>query len=107
MARRLATLDHLSGGRAAWNVVSSFDDFTGENLRRGGYLEEADRYTRAAEFLQTARELWHSWRPDASWPTPYGASSSGPTASARSSTKDGTSPSQGTSTCRAGRRANR
>jgi FMN-dependent oxidoreductase (nitrilotriacetate monooxygenase family) len=65
VARRLATVDHLSGGRAAWNVVTSYDAFTGENFRRGGYLAEADRYTRAAEFLQTARELWDSWRPDA------------------------------------------
>jgi FMN-dependent oxidoreductase (nitrilotriacetate monooxygenase family) len=65
VARRLATLDHLSGGRAAWNVVTSYDTFTGENFRRGGYLAEADRYTRAAEFLQVARELWDSWRPDA------------------------------------------
>ncbi|MCO5995603.1 NtaA/DmoA family FMN-dependent monooxygenase [Actinoallomurus rhizosphaericola] len=65
VARRLATLDHLSGGRAAWNVVTSFDAFTGENFRRGGYLEEADRYSRAAEFLRTARELWDSWWPGA------------------------------------------
>jgi FMN-dependent oxidoreductase (nitrilotriacetate monooxygenase family) len=65
VARRLATIDHLSGGRAAWNVVTSYDAFTGENFRRGGYLAEADRYTRAAEFLRTARELWDSWRPNA------------------------------------------
>ncbi|RCG30833.1 LLM class flavin-dependent oxidoreductase [Sphaerisporangium album] len=65
VARRLASLDHLSGGRAAWNVVTSFDAFTGENFRRGGFLAEADRYTRAAEFLQTARELWDTWAADA------------------------------------------
>ncbi|MFC1435535.1 NtaA/DmoA family FMN-dependent monooxygenase [Streptacidiphilus sp. N1-3] len=64
VARRLATLDLLSAGRAAWNVVTSFDSFTGENFRRGGFLAEADRYTRAAEFLATARELWDSWQPD-------------------------------------------
>ncbi|ROO84780.1 FMN-dependent oxidoreductase (nitrilotriacetate monooxygenase family) [Actinocorallia herbida] len=61
LARRLATLDHLSDGRAAWNVVTSWDAFTGENFRRGGYLAEADRYNRAREMLQTARELWDSW----------------------------------------------
>lgn len=61
VARRLATLDHLSGGRTAWNVVTSFDAFTGENFRRGGFLAESDRYTRAAEFLATARQLWDSW----------------------------------------------
>ncbi|MCX5335274.1 NtaA/DmoA family FMN-dependent monooxygenase [Streptomyces sp. NBC_00140] len=64
LARRLATLDHLSGGRAAWNVVTSSDAFTGENFRRGGFLDRADRYTRAAEFVATARELWDSWTPD-------------------------------------------
>ncbi|MBK6011113.1 NtaA/DmoA family FMN-dependent monooxygenase [Streptomyces sp. MBT53] len=64
LARRLATLDHLSGGRAAWNVVTSSDAFTGENFRRGGYLDRADRYTRAAEFVDVARELWDSWSPD-------------------------------------------
>ena len=64
LARRLASLDHLSGGRAAWNVVTSSDAFTGENFRRGGYLDRADRYTRAAEFVATARELWDSWTPD-------------------------------------------
>ncbi|GGS20414.1 putative oxygenase [Streptomyces rubiginosohelvolus] len=64
LARRIATLDHLSGGRAAWNVVTSSDAFTGENFRRGGYLDRADRYTRAAEFVATTRELWDSWTPD-------------------------------------------
>ncbi|MGW4035801.1 NtaA/DmoA family FMN-dependent monooxygenase [Streptomyces sp. NPDC004778] len=64
LARRIATLDHLSGGRAAWNVVTSSDAFTGENFRRGGYLDRADRYNRAAEFVATARELWDSWTPD-------------------------------------------
>ena len=64
LARRLATLDHLSGGRAAWNVVTSSDAFTGENFRRGGFLDRADRYTRAAEFVATARQLWDSWTPD-------------------------------------------
>ncbi|MFD9330672.1 NtaA/DmoA family FMN-dependent monooxygenase [Streptomyces sp. NPDC060065] len=64
LARRFATLDHLSGGRAAWNVVTSSDAFTGENFRRGGFLDRADRYSRAAEFLATARELWDSWTPE-------------------------------------------
>ncbi|MEU1783699.1 NtaA/DmoA family FMN-dependent monooxygenase [Streptomyces abikoensis] len=70
LARRLASLDHLSGGRAAWNVVTSSDAFTGENFRRGGYLDRADRYTRAAEFVATAREIWDSWTPDGT-PRPF------------------------------------
>jgi FMN-dependent oxidoreductase (nitrilotriacetate monooxygenase family) len=64
LARKLASLDHLSGGRAGWNVVTSSDAFTGENFRRGGYLDRADRYTRAAEVLHTARELWDTWPAD-------------------------------------------
>jgi alkanesulfonate monooxygenase SsuD/methylene tetrahydromethanopterin reductase-like flavin-dependent oxidoreductase (luciferase family) len=58
LARQLATLDHLSGGRAAWNVVTSPGAFFGENFRRGGFLDHADRYVRAGEFIETARALW-------------------------------------------------
>ena len=65
VARQFATLDHLSDGRAAWNVVTSPDAFTGENFRRGGYLDPADRYRRATAFVQAARELWESWPPGA------------------------------------------
>ncbi|GAA2648002.1 NtaA/DmoA family FMN-dependent monooxygenase [Paractinoplanes durhamensis] len=65
VARQFASLDHLSDGRAAWNVVTSWDAFTGENFRRGGFLAESDRYTRATQFLATARELFDSWPADA------------------------------------------
>ena len=64
VARQFASLDHLSGGRSAWNVVTSWDAFTGENFRRGGYLAQGDRYERARTFLATALELWDSWRGD-------------------------------------------
>ena len=64
VARQFASLDHLSGGRAAWNVVTSWDAFTGENFRRGGFLAEDQRYERARTFLQTANELFDSWRGD-------------------------------------------
>lgn len=64
VARQFASLDHLSGGRAAWNVVTSWDAFTGENFRRGGYLPQDQRYERARTFLQTATEIWDSWRGD-------------------------------------------
>ena len=53
VARQFASLDHLSDGRAAWNVVTSWDAFTGENFRRGGFLAQDDRYERARTFLQT------------------------------------------------------
>jgi FMN-dependent oxidoreductase (nitrilotriacetate monooxygenase family) len=64
VARQFASLDHLSGGRAAWNVVTSWDAFTGENFRRGGYLPQDQRYERAQTFLRTAQELFDSWRGD-------------------------------------------
>ena len=64
VARQFASLDHLSGGRAAWNVVTSWDAFTGENFRRGGFLPQNARYERARTFLQTTWELFDSWRGD-------------------------------------------
>ncbi|MFI8946637.1 NtaA/DmoA family FMN-dependent monooxygenase [Streptomyces sp. NPDC053750] len=64
VARQFATLDHLSGGRSAWNVVTSWDAFTGENFRRGGFLRQEERYSRAQEFLATANELFDSWHGD-------------------------------------------
>ncbi len=61
VARQFATLDHLSGGRAGWNVVTSWDAFTGENFRRGGFLDASQRYQRAASFVAATRTLWDSW----------------------------------------------
>jgi FMN-dependent oxidoreductase (nitrilotriacetate monooxygenase family) len=65
VARQFASLDHLSEGRAAWNVVTSWDAFTGENFRRGGFLPQDQRYTRAEQFMRTAWELFDSWEADA------------------------------------------
>lgn len=64
VARQFASLDHLSDGRAAWNVVTSWDAFTGENFRRGGFLAEEQRYERARTFLQASLELFDSWHGD-------------------------------------------
>ncbi|WP_443209992.1 NtaA/DmoA family FMN-dependent monooxygenase, partial [Rhodococcus rhodochrous] len=61
LAKQFATLDHLSDGRAAWNLVTSSDAFTGENFRRGGFLEHSQRYVRAAEVVDVVRELWDGW----------------------------------------------
>jgi FMN-dependent oxidoreductase (nitrilotriacetate monooxygenase family) len=65
VSRQFATLDQLSDGRAGWNMVTSSDAFTGANFRRGGYLEYADRYVRAEEFITVARKFWDSWAADA------------------------------------------
>ena len=64
VARQFASLDHLSAGRSAWNVVTSWDAFTGENFRRGGFLAQEARYERAKHFLSTALELFDSWHGD-------------------------------------------
>ncbi len=66
LARRLSSLDILSGGRAAWNIVTTDNAWTGENFRRGGWLDHSQRYTRAAEFVQAAQAIWDGW--DASEP---------------------------------------
>ncbi|HZU46536.1 MAG TPA: NtaA/DmoA family FMN-dependent monooxygenase [Mycobacterium sp.] len=65
VARQFASLDHLSEGRAGWNIVTSSDAFTGANFRRDGFLDQADRYRRAEEFLTVARAFWDSWATDA------------------------------------------
>lgn len=64
LARRLQTLDLLSGGRAAWNIVTTDNAWTGENFRRGGYLDHADRYTHAAAVVDIARRFWRGERID-------------------------------------------
>lgn len=61
LARQLATLDHLSDGRAGWNLVASSDPFTGANFRRGGYLEYEARYERGGEFVEAVNQLWDTW----------------------------------------------
>lgn len=61
VARDLATLDHLSGGRVAWNVVTSFQQSEAANFGATELLEKGARYERADEFLQVAAKLWDSW----------------------------------------------
>ena len=65
VARSFATLDHLSGGRAAWNVVTSFQDAEARNFGRAEHIDRARRYDRAEEFLQVTSKLWDSWDDDA------------------------------------------
>ncbi len=61
LARQLASLDHLSGGRAGWNLVTSSDAFTGGNFRRGAYLPYEARYERGGQFVEAANTLWDAW----------------------------------------------
>ncbi|MFJ3776840.1 NtaA/DmoA family FMN-dependent monooxygenase [Streptomyces sp. NPDC090075] len=60
LARRLASLDLLSEGRAGWNIVTTDNAWTGANFRRGGWLEHERRYDRAGQFVDAAKELWAS-----------------------------------------------
>jgi len=65
VAREFATLDHISGGRAAWNVVTSMNDSEARNFGVSQHLEHDKRYDRADEFLEVVTSLWESWDKDA------------------------------------------
>ena len=65
LARRFASLDLISGGRAGWNVVTSFDTGASRNFGLEEHLDYATRYGRALEFVQVARGLWDSYEDDA------------------------------------------
>jgi len=65
VARTFATLDHLSGGRAAWNVVTSVNDSEAQNYGLREHLDHDARYDRADEFLRATTGLWDTWDDDA------------------------------------------
>lgn len=64
-ARRLATLDHISKGRAGWNVVTSTSENEAHNFGRDAHFGHAERYERAGEFIEVVKGLWDSWDDDA------------------------------------------
>jgi FMN-dependent oxidoreductase (nitrilotriacetate monooxygenase family) len=65
LARLFGTLDHLSGGRAGWNVVTTSFDSAARNFGLEVHPDPAVRYARAEEFLQAITRLWDSWEADA------------------------------------------
>ena len=65
VARRFASLDHISGGRAGWNVVTTSNPDASRNFGREEHLEHALRYRRAREFFDVVTGLWDSWEDDA------------------------------------------
>jgi FMN-dependent oxidoreductase (nitrilotriacetate monooxygenase family) len=65
VARTFATLDHLSGGRVAWNVVTSVNDSEAQNFGVESHMDHDERYDKADEFLQAVTALWDSWDDDA------------------------------------------
>jgi FMN-dependent oxidoreductase (nitrilotriacetate monooxygenase family) len=65
VARRFASIDHISGGRAGWNLVTSQIEDESWNFGRETHLDHALRYERAAEFVNVVMGLWDSWEDDA------------------------------------------
>ncbi|WP_440830439.1 LLM class flavin-dependent oxidoreductase [Pseudomonas fragariae (ex Marin et al. 2024)] len=65
VAREFASLDHLSGGRAGWNLVTSDAAAEAQNFGRAEHVAHAERYSRAREFHQVVTGLWDSWADDA------------------------------------------
>ncbi|MEU4769657.1 LLM class flavin-dependent oxidoreductase [Actinosynnema sp. NPDC023794] len=65
LARLFSSLDHISGGRAGWNIVTTAGDRSAQNFNREVNAEHAERYRRADEFLDVVTALWDSWEDDA------------------------------------------
>jgi FMN-dependent oxidoreductase (nitrilotriacetate monooxygenase family) len=65
LARRLASIDHVSGGRVGWNIVTSAGADEAANFGLDDRPDHAARYARADEFLDVVKQLWDSWETDA------------------------------------------
>lgn len=65
VARRFATLDHLSAGRAGWNIVTTGTPVAAANFGDAAHAAHADRYRRAQEFVEVVRQVWDGWEDDA------------------------------------------
>jgi FMN-dependent oxidoreductase (nitrilotriacetate monooxygenase family) len=64
LARRFATLDHISGGRAGWNLVTSQAEDEAQNFGFDKHMDHAERYQKASEFYDVVTGLWDSWDED-------------------------------------------
>ena len=65
LARQFASIDHMSGGRAGWNIVTSWAAAAARNYGGEGQVSHADRYARGEEFMTVVKALWDSWADDA------------------------------------------
>ena len=65
LARQFASIDHISNGRAAWNIVTSWLASAARNFDGTGQVSHADRYARGEEFMTVVKALWDSWAEDA------------------------------------------
>jgi FMN-dependent oxidoreductase (nitrilotriacetate monooxygenase family) len=61
LARQFASIDHISGGRAAWNIVTSWSADAASNFGDESQISHSDRYARAEEYIQVVKALWSSW----------------------------------------------
>ena len=61
LARQFASIDHISNGRAAWNIVTSWLATAAANFGGEGQVSHADRYARGEEFMSVVKALWDSW----------------------------------------------
>jgi FMN-dependent oxidoreductase (nitrilotriacetate monooxygenase family) len=64
LARQFASLDHISGGRIGWNIVTSWSAPAARNYGDDSQVSHADRYARAEDFLEVVKGLWDSWADD-------------------------------------------
>ncbi|MGE0221628.1 MAG: LLM class flavin-dependent oxidoreductase [Acetobacteraceae bacterium] len=65
LARQFASLDHITGGRIGWNIVTTWLAPASGNFGGGGALPHGERYARAEEYMQVVKGLWDSWSDDA------------------------------------------
>lgn len=65
VARKIASLDLLSGGRIGWNIVTTSSENAARNYGLDGVIAHRDRYRRAEDFVQVVKKLWDSWDSDA------------------------------------------
>ena len=65
LARQFASIDHISNGRAAWNIVTSWLATAAENFGAAGQVSHGDRYDRGEDFMEVVNQLWDSWADDA------------------------------------------
>src|SRR5258705_12377093 len=72
LARQFASIDHISNGRAAWNIVTSWLATAARNFGGAGQVSHEDRYARGEEFMAVVKALWGSWGADAVVEAPAG-----------------------------------
>lgn len=65
LARQFCSIDHISRGRAGWNIVTSWSTAAAGNFGGGAQVSHADRYERAEEYVRVTKALWDSWDDDA------------------------------------------